>query len=316
MPTPATHFHQRRKQQRRAKRKRRLLRCTRQIPDYRQELDWLFGHQGTVMDIDYTPDGNFLVSCSSDGTVKVWDVATKRVVRDFTGHGKNVSAVRVSPDGKLIASGSGGWEDQRSGNNRNLAARNRRNTPERSTGTLAAITQLRFTSDGKRLVSVSGHQTYQKGEINIWDVETRPNLKQVRGPVARRSRDWIYRRMIASSRRVAGNGQIHLWDVSSGEHVTSIGTAGRSLLFSHIFRRRQAVWRPAATRRLRSMTRLGKRRVEEVRPCGAVKDVSFANENRLISCSLDGSARLWDVASGENLLTLRDLHLGTCTALE
>jgi hypothetical protein len=39
---------------------------------------------------------------------------------------------------------------------------------------------------------------------------------------------------------------------------------------------------------------------------GAVTDVSFAGHNRLISCSLDDSARLWDVASGESLLTLRN----------
>ena len=38
-------------------------------PDYRQDLDWLFGHEAAVTDIDFTPDGKSLVSCSRDGTV-------------------------------------------------------------------------------------------------------------------------------------------------------------------------------------------------------------------------------------------------------
>jgi WD40 repeat protein len=76
--------------------------------DYRQELDWLFGHEATVTDLDYTPDGNYVVSCSRNGSVKVWDIAKKRVVRDLAGVSKNAWAVRVSPDGKLIAVGSGG----------------------------------------------------------------------------------------------------------------------------------------------------------------------------------------------------------------
>ena len=35
----------------------------------------LLGHKGRVLSLDYTPDGNRLISCGSDGTVRVWDLS-------------------------------------------------------------------------------------------------------------------------------------------------------------------------------------------------------------------------------------------------
>ena len=149
------------------KRKRRLSVAGRPVPDYRQDLDWLFGHEGTVMDIDFTPDGKFLVSCSSDGTVKVWDVATK--TRRPRLHRTRQERVRCArePRRQIGCIGLGRVGGQQSAATIVIW---RRETGEHtsilSAVTSAAITQLRFTSDGKRLVSVSGHQTQQKGEIN------------------------------------------------------------------------------------------------------------------------------------------------------
>lgn len=48
-----------------------------------------------------------LVSGGEDGVVRLWDVARGTDPRRFEGHGHVVWAVAVSPDGRLIASGSG-----------------------------------------------------------------------------------------------------------------------------------------------------------------------------------------------------------------
>jgi WD40 repeat protein/tRNA A-37 threonylcarbamoyl transferase component Bud32 len=271
-------------------------------PDYRQDLDWLFGHEGAVMDIDFTPDGKSLVSCSRDGTVKLWDIAKKRIICDFSGHGENTWVVRVSKDGKLVAGGSGAWDSTKRGK----VVVWRRDTGEivhTLSGQTAAITQLRFTSDGKRLVAGSGHQTQRKGELLIWEVEREQILKRIRTGAINGLAMSHDDRIIATC---GASGQIHLWDCDSAEYIRVMGQPGEayySVAFSDdgkllaaggdssvaIFdvESGSVVWR-------------------KFDHSGAVKDVSFASQNRVISCSLDGSARLWDVASGESLLTLRD----------
>ena len=52
----------------------------------------------------FAPDGKTLV-VGADNQVIVWDVATRKPVRQLQGHKQLVRAVAVSPDGKTIASG-------------------------------------------------------------------------------------------------------------------------------------------------------------------------------------------------------------------
>jgi WD40 repeat protein len=76
------------------------------------------GHRDQVFTMALTKDGKFLATGSSDKTVKMWDVATGKVVRDFANpdlkpvfpnepapsHPGWVQSVRFTPDGQLLVS--------------------------------------------------------------------------------------------------------------------------------------------------------------------------------------------------------------------
>ncbi|GIW80044.1 MAG: hypothetical protein KatS3mg105_1851 [Gemmatales bacterium] len=70
-------------------------------------------HQGWIRDVISTSDGSRLITVGDDMLVKVWDVASGKLVHSLDGHEKQTPqgfvtalySVAVSPDGKYIASG-------------------------------------------------------------------------------------------------------------------------------------------------------------------------------------------------------------------
>ena len=64
------------------------------------------GHAGHVRSIAFAPDGKRLATGSSEGIVRLWEVATGQELLALKGHTDFVSAVAFSPDGQLLVSGS------------------------------------------------------------------------------------------------------------------------------------------------------------------------------------------------------------------
>ena len=62
---------------------------------------------GTVHDVAFSPNGQYLAIGSSQDSVQVWNVATVKNVYTYANSATDVYAVAWSPDGKRIASGSG-----------------------------------------------------------------------------------------------------------------------------------------------------------------------------------------------------------------
>src|SRR5262245_39866479 len=65
-------------------------------------------HTGWVESVAFSPDGTRVLSGSWDNTLKLWDVATGRLLRTFSGHSKEVKSVAFSPAGTRALSGS--WD--------------------------------------------------------------------------------------------------------------------------------------------------------------------------------------------------------------
>jgi WD40 repeat protein len=57
-------------------------------------------------DACFSPDGKYLAVADANHDVRLWDVATGRLVRRFAGHHADVDALAFAPDGKSLASAS------------------------------------------------------------------------------------------------------------------------------------------------------------------------------------------------------------------
>ncbi len=119
----------------------------------------LRGHESTVWDINFSPDGTKLVSASEDGTVKLWDVNDGRELKTLRGHEGTVWSASFSPDGKTIASASDDstiklWQFFDRSDIKVLRVHRQ------------GVTSLSFSHDGKWLLSAS-----IDGKVWLWNLE-------------------------------------------------------------------------------------------------------------------------------------------------
>jgi WD40 repeat protein len=63
----------------------------------------LSGHQDGIYALTISPNGQYLVSGSSDGTIRVWQAATGILVRSHKTN-ESISALKISPNGQILAS--------------------------------------------------------------------------------------------------------------------------------------------------------------------------------------------------------------------
>ncbi len=127
-----------------------------------------YRHVGRIFALAFSPDGKTLAAGGWDGSLRLWDVATREELRQFVGHLGWVQSVAFSPDGKLLASGGKDkiirvWE---TATGKEL---------HRLTGHTERVQRLEFSPDGKMLASRDMYQA-----LHLWDVATGRELRQIR----------------------------------------------------------------------------------------------------------------------------------------
>src|SRR5688572_6216226 len=167
------------------------------------------GHSSDVWGVDFSPDGKYLVTGSSDRTARLWDVATGETIRVFSGH-TEIDRVDFSPDGKYLLTGGGAdhtallWD---------IATGK---TVQIFSGHTGSVDSGGFSPDGKLIVTAGG----QDLTARIWDVATGETLHVLTGhsggylPRVAFSPDGKYVLTAGDTDRTA-----RLWDVATGNEV-------------------------------------------------------------------------------------------------
>ena len=133
----------------------------------------LIGHHDDITGLAYSPDGQFIASSSKDGTIKLWNIRSKSLEQSFIGSGKTKAfmSLAFSPDGRYLAGGTDqGIEDRHVIEIWDAQAQKHWRTFSKHE---AAVTSVRFSADGKQLVTGSAD-----GAIIVWNVSSGESLHQ------------------------------------------------------------------------------------------------------------------------------------------
>ena len=177
------------------------------------------GLRGSVNGVAFSSDGKFLAAAAGEpnlfGEVRIWKTSGDfALVRSLRGHRDSLQSVRISPDGKLVATGGYDqriklWEIE---SGREVKSLDGHNGP---------VFDLAFRPDGKILASVSGDRT-----VKLWDVATGARLDTLKESLLE-----LYTVAFSpDGRRVAAGGvdnRIRVWEVSE-----SAKEGSNPLLFS------------------------------------------------------------------------------------
>jgi WD40 repeat protein len=142
----------------------------------KEQLHQLRGEQPYISALAFSPDGKYLASANTFGageltkenrSIYLWEVARGKQFRVLEGHEGPVFGIGFSPDGKLLASGTGNGREHK-GNTVRLWEIASGMERRRFLGHGAPITSVAFSSDGRKVASGSVDST-----ILVWDVTGR-----------------------------------------------------------------------------------------------------------------------------------------------
>jgi WD40 repeat protein len=294
------------------------------------------GHMEKINSIDISPDGKWVISASSDQTVKLWDIETGKELRTFSGHANEIYAVAFLQDGKSFISVSSDktskqWNIEKENEVKTFAGHtsdiralsinpngktfitgsfdNTVRLWDIESGTLikkfihegkdCRITSVAFSPDGKQFVSGNSENT-----VKLWDVETGAELKTYSGHT-----DWVWSVGFCSSgnKIVSGSGdkKLAIWNVNdekdkifidNGEKIKTVASSPNGIFF--------AIGGSNGTITLYDLS--GKKIKTFSGHTSTINSLVFSKCGKvLVSGSDDKTISLWDVENGVQIKTLK-----------
>nr|WP_255216494.1 serine/threonine-protein kinase [Pseudenhygromyxa sp. WMMC2535] len=247
--------------------------------------------------------GDRVASASIDGEVRVYGLFDAAPAKVLAADGPEVWTLSFAGEGEAVAGGSFDA-------NARLWPSDGAASPEVFRGHAQAVLRVEVDPSGRWLATGA-----YDGQLRLWDLE-RPRLQQRldghRAQVAEIAFDAAEQRVATASH----DGSVRLWSVDSGRELAAL-RGGQGSVYSLAFSPDDSLIAAGAESGavLLWPTGGGEARVLEGHG-DRVWDLAFdASGRRLASASFDEQARVWDVSSGELLLTL-DGHGGHVNAID
>src|SRR6516225_3253123 len=179
----------------------------------------LVGHRDVVVSIALSSDGTRVLSGSNDGTIRLWDLTSGKMIRALKGHRGQAWAVALSPDGELAL---GGGQDGGLALYKVATGEQVRSFDHHPQAVRAAV----FTPDGKRALSACYDNV-----LRLWDVKTGKKLRSFTGhtdsvmcvacsPDGRR----------ALTGGLVGDRTVRLWDLETGKQIRRLTGHGERVM--------------------------------------------------------------------------------------
>ncbi|HEV2969931.1 MAG TPA: protein kinase [Pirellulales bacterium] len=265
-------------------------------------------HTAPVRAVEFSPDGNMVLSAGHDNTIKLWDFKTGHLVKSLRGHASWVRAAVFSPDGHQVLSGShdheaklwsiAGYEEMRYFQERVLQ------------GHADAVLSAAFSTDGQRVVTASRDRT-----AKTWDFETGEPLKNFE-----EGHDYLTSTAVFFPNgklllTAAADNTARVWDLTTGTQTLRLDRTGRAsaatishdgkLIATGSDGNTAKIW-DAATGKLLGATK----------PLDAeVTAVAFSPDDQLFATGDGrGGCALWNATTNE-LIKRSNSHSGKITAL-
>ena len=247
-------------------------------------------HREHVSSVAFSPDGRYALSGGE--SLKLWDVASGREIRIFTGHSDYVTSVAFCSDGKYALSGSRDktlklWDIVSGKEIRTFS------------GHSNWVESVTFSSDGRYALSGSQDRT-----LKLWDLASGKEIRAYTGYSS-----WIFSIAVSHDGKYALTGRtdksLRLWDIANGREIQTFAghsKAIESAAFSHNGKyalsgsrdKTLKLWDIASGKEVRTF----------IGHSNEITSVVFSPESRyILSGSRDKTLKLWDIANGKEIRT-------------
>lgn len=259
--------------------------------------------------IRHSPDGRYLATSTNSG-VQLWDSATGEKVRGWERSAEAFQDLSFSPDGAQIVGGS---------LDKSIRVYDVRTGKERGAylGHQYKLEAVHFSPDGTRVVSVGMEQ--RSSEIKVWNVTEPPGDQFLQGHTDRAN--FVEFNPQGNLLATGSNDRtIKVWDVRTRQVLHTLRGHGFSLFglnFDHSGKRIVS-WSFDGQRKpeLKVWDAVAGTELFTIRGGHTdwISDASFSPDDQFIAtASRDGTAKIWDVATQQEVATLTG-HTGKVDA--